>query len=593
MAEKDELPKKGNTNIQANENQDSKSGSQNLKNDQKHESTGSQEKKESEITGSIETNESENVDPVLAQELSDEVDGGTQEHEDHKADYNEKSEDELISEATKILKNLLIQDVRIPMLAIKSVLTPRWEEEKKEAQEKYLENGGNIIDFHFDQKKKDNFYKVFNEFKKLFNEYRSQLQGKMKINLELKKNLLNEIKVLAENDDLPTGKTYKEFKRINDKWKEIGHVPSESTRDLYASYRFFVDRFYDNLRLSHDLRDVDFKHNKEIKLGLIKEIQKLSEKEWSAAMGKELQRLHKDWKESGPVSMDDKESLWKSFQDSSNILHEKRKINQETAVKKNKEKLLLKEKIIEDFENLISQENTNHNQWQKSTDKAKELRESISKVGRTFSSAGDLLWERFKKSEKLFFKNRNQFYKARKLEIKKALEEKYALIAKAEEIAKRTDWELATNEIKSLQEKWKKTGFVPKKESEKVWLQFKEICNNFFDAMRSANGITRKAQRVENERNFKLSNAASIVEKAKKELSQLENNMGFFQFANSDSPIVKDAQKKVDLAKKNVEKAQEELKNIKIALRKENSEKNLSETESTEVTEAEPHKKDE
>ena len=93
MAEKDELPKKGNTNIQANENQDSKSGSQNLKNDQKHESTGSQEKKESEITGSIETNESENVDPVLAQELSDEVDGDTQEHEDHKADYNEKSED--------------------------------------------------------------------------------------------------------------------------------------------------------------------------------------------------------------------------------------------------------------------------------------------------------------------------------------------------------------------------------------------------------------------------------------------------------------------------------------------------------------------
>ncbi len=593
MAEKDELPKKGNTNIQESENQDSKSGSQNLKNEQKPEATNPQEKKESEITESIETNESENVDPVLAQELSDEVDGDTQEHEDHKADYNEKSEDELISEATKILKNLPIQDVRIPLLAIKSVLTPRWEEEKKEAQEEYIENGGNIIDFHFDQKKKDNFYKVFNEFKKLYSEYRAQLQGKMKINLELKKNLLNEIKVLAENDDLPTGKTYKEFKRINDKWKEIGHVPSESTRDLYASYRFFVDRFYDNLRLSQDLRDIDFKHNKGIKLGLINEIQKLSEKEWNAAIGKELQRLHKEWKESGPVSMDDKESLWKSFQDSSNILHEKRRINQETAVKKNKEKLLSKEKIVEDFENLISQENTNHNQWQKSTDKAKELRESISKVGRTFSSASDLLWERFKKSEKLFFKNRNQFYKARKIEVKNALEEKYALVAKAEEIAKRTDWELAANEIKSLQEKWKKTGFVPRKESEKVWLQFKEICNNFFDAMRSANGIARKAQKVENARNFKLTNAISMVEKAKKELSQLENNMGFFQFANSESPIVKDAQKKVDLAKKNVEKAQEELKNIKIALRKENSEKNLSETESTEVTEAEPHKKDE
>ena len=593
MAEKDELPIKGNTNIQVNENQDSKSGSQNLKNDQKPETTDSQEKKESEITDSIETNESENGDPVLSQDLSDEIDGDKQEHEDHKADYNEKSEDELISEATKILKNLPIQNVRIPMLAIKSVLTPRWEEEKKEAQEKYLENGGNIIDFHFEQKKKDNFYKVFYEFKKSFSEYRSQLQGKMKINLELKKNLLNEIKVLAENDDLPTGKTYKEFKRINDKWKEIGHVPSESARDLYASYRFFVDRFYDNLRLSHDLRDIDFKHNKEIKLGLIKEIQKLSEKEWSTAMGKKLQRLHTEWKESGPVSLNDKESLWKSFQDSSNVLHEKRRINQETTVKKNKEKLLIKEKIVKDFENLVSQESTNHNQWQKSTDTAKELRESISKVGRTFSNSSDLLWERFKKSEKLFFKNRNQFYKARKLEVKSALEEKYALLAKAEEIAKRTDWDLAANEIKSLQEKWKKTGFVPRKDSEKVWLQFKEVCNNFFDAMRSANGIVRKAQKEENSRNLKLTNAISMVEKAKKELSQLENNMGFFQFANSESPVVKDAQKKVDLAKKNVEKTQEDLKNIKIALRKENSEKNPSETESSEITDTEPHKKDE
>tara|TARA_B100000497_G_scaffold127157_1_gene168024 strand:- start:1109 stop:2887 length:1779 start_codon:yes stop_codon:yes gene_type:complete len=592
MAEKDELPKKGNTNIKVSENRDSKSESQGSKKDQKSELVVQKEKEESDTNDSFKMKKSETSDPVPSQELSDEIDGDKQEHEDHKADYSEKSEDDLISEASKILKSLPIQNARMPILAIKSVLTPRWEEEKKEAQEKFIENGGNIIDFYFDQKKKDDFYKVFNEFKKLYSEYRSQLQGKMKINLELKNNLLKEIKTLAENDDLPTGKTYKEFKRINDKWKEIGHVPNESTRDLYASYRFFVDRFYDNLRLAHDLRDIDFKHNKEIKLGLISEIQKLSEKEWSAAMGKELQRFHKEWKESGPVSLDDKESLWKSFQESSNILHEKRRINQETAVQKNKEKLLSKEKIIEDFENLISQENSNHNQWQKATDKAKELRESISKIGRTFSSASDLLWERFKKSEKLFFKNRNQFYKARKLEVKSALEEKYSLVMKAEEIAKRTDWDIAANEMKSLQEKWKKTGFVPKKESEKVWLQFKANCNNFFDAMRSANGIVKKAQKAENARNFKLTNANSTLEKAKKELSQLENNMSFFQFANSESPIVKDAQKKVDLAKNNVEKAQEELKNIKIALRKENSEKIHSETESK-VSDTEPHKNDE
>ena len=584
MAEKDLLPEEGNTiaeNAKKIESNDNKKDSKEKNGLKSNEQKKKKPKTKKVTKPNKETPETANSDLASSKPILEAVEEKNkeekEEHEDHTADYNEKSDEELLIEVQRILKDIPIKSARIPILAIKSVLSPRWDNERSEAQEKYIESGGNIIDFHFEQKNKEDFYQVFNEFKKLYSEYRNQLQGKMVINLELKKNLLSEIKKLAESDDLPTGQTYKEFKRINDKWKEIGHVPNDATRDLYASYRFFVDRFYDNLRLSHDLRDLDHKHNKEVKLNLIAEIKSLAEKDWTAALGKELQRLHASWKEVGPVSLEEKETLWNSFQESSNILHEKRRLKQEVATANNKERLSLKEKIVEELENLAASECSDHKQWQNSTDKAKELRESMSKIGRTFSTASDLLWDRFKKSEKLFFKNRNQFYKGKKAALKVALEDKYQLVVKAEELSIRTDWAVAVKEVKKLQEDWKKTGFVPRKDSDKVWLKFKSACNKFFDSMRSANGEMRVAQRAENNRNNKLSNALSNLEKAKRDLSQLENNMGFFQFANADSPIVKDAQKKVDEAKKIVEKAEKHLKETRIAQRKEDNDKSIAE----------------
>ena len=584
MAEKDLLPEEGNTIAKSAKKIESNDNNKDSK--EKNELKSNEQKKKKPKTKKVtkpnkETPETANSDLAISEPILEAVEEKNkeekEEHEDHTADYNEKSDEELLIEVQRILKDIPIKSARIPILAIKSVLSPRWDNERSEAQEKYTESGGNIIDFHFEQKNKEDFYQVFNEFKKLYSEYRNQLQGKMVINLELKKNLLSEIKKLAESDDLPTGQTYKEFKRINDRWKEIGHVPNDATRDLYASYRFFVDRFYDNLRLSHDLRDLDHKHNKEAKLNLIAEIKSLAEKDWTAALGKDLQRLHASWKEVGPVSLEEKETLWNSFQEGSNILHEKRRLKQEAATANNKERLSLKEKIVEELENLAASECSDHKQWQNSTDKAKELRESMSKIGRTFSTASDLLWDRFKKSEKLFFKNRNQFYKGKKAALKVALEDKYELVVKAEELSIRTDWAVAVKEVKKLQEDWKKTGFVPRKDSDKVWLKFKSACNKFFESMRSANGEMRVAQRAENNRNNKLSNAFSNLEKAKRDLSQLENNMGFFQFANADSPIVKDAQKKVDEAKKIVEKAEKHLKEIRIAQRKEDNEKSIAE----------------
>ena len=489
-------------------------------------------------------------------ESDDASDEEKDEHEDHTADYAEKTTEELLAEAKRILHDLAIEHVRVPMLAIKDILSGRWDEERSGALERFIEEGGNAIDFHYEQPSKDAFYQTFGEFKKQRSAWKAAQANQMAVNLDLKKALLDEIKKLAESDDLPTGQTYNEFKRINDRWKEVGHVPNDEARDLYASYRFFVDRFYDNLRLSQELRDLDYKHNKELKEALIAEMTALSASEWSANVGKELQRLHAAWKEVGPVAMEDKEALWDQFREASNGLHEKRRVKQEAAKEANDARLAQKEALVQELEALVGEDAGQHGAWQKQTDKAKQLREAMAKVGRTFGGQSDELWDRFKKAEKAFFKARNLYYKERKNGMKEALEAKYAMVAKAEELATRTDWADAAKEIKRLQADWKKTGFVPKKDSDKAWNKFRAACNAFFDAMRSAQGDQRAAQKADRQKQEKSLNSRQTVEQARKELAQLENNMGFFQFADPKSPIVQDAMKKVEAARKNLEKAE-------------------------------------
>ena len=479
-----------------------------------------------------------------------------EEHEDHTADYGEKETTELLEEAKRILQEVSIEQARVPMLAIKDVLMPRWEDERNAALERFVEEGGNAIDFHYEQPTREAFYQTFNEFKKRRSAWKAEQANQMSVNLDLKKALLDEIKKLAESDDLPTGQTYNEFKRINDRWKNVGHVPNDEARDLYASYRFFVDRFYDNLRLSQDLRDLDYKHNKEIKEGLIAEIKSISDKDWSATIGKELQRLHAAWKEVGPVALEDKDQLWDQFREASNILHEKRRAKQEVAKAANDERLRQKEALVAELEALAAEGAGEHGNWQKMTQKAKDLREAMAKVGRTFGGSSDALWDRFKKAEKAFFKERNNFYKSRKNTIKEALEAKYALVEQAEAMATRTDWAEASKDLKRLQAEWKKTGFVPRKDSDKAWNKFRAACNTFFDAMRNEQGDQRALQKADRQKHEKSMNSRQTVEVARKELAQLENNMGFFTYADPKSPIVQDAMKKVEAARKNLEKAE-------------------------------------
>ena len=501
------------------------------------------------------------TDATATEDESDEhSDDEQSEHDDHKADYGNKTDEELIDEAKRILTEVAIDQARVPMLAVRNVLTERWDKLKQQALEAFVKDGGNVIDFRFEHAEMERFYETFKAFKSKRSAYRKEQDKVMTDNLTTKQGLLAEVKVLAESPDLPTAATYKDFKVINDRWTATGHVPSADARDLYATYRFLVDRFYDNLRLSQELRELDYKHNKGIKEQLIADIQALVEQKWSAQVGLSLQKLHESWKEAGPVSKDDKEVLWELFKAASNTLHGKRRESHNLAKAENKNRLVAKQVIVEAMDALAQLEGNDHSIWQKGTNEAKANREAMSQAGRTFGGESDALWDRFKQSEKAFFKARNQFYKDRKNAFKQAIDEKQALIVKAKALAELEDQNQAMKEVRELQAQWKDTGFVPRKMSDAAWNEFKTACDVIYQSMRKTQKQDRVNYKADQKKHAGVRDSKSALEAARRELTKLENNMGFFQFANPDSPIVKDALKKVDQARAKVEKADKVLR---------------------------------
>ncbi len=497
---------------------------------------------------------------VATESTSDESDDHTEEereaHEDHSADYSELSDEELLAEAARVLREVPIADARVPMLALRNTLLPRLDEERQAALDAFVVGGGNAIDFHYEQKSREKFYETYNEYKKRRGAWKAEQERALAVNLDVKKAIVDELKKLAESEDLPTRATYNQFKKIFDRWKEVGPVPAEDARDLNATFRFLVDRFYDNLRLSQELRELDYKVNKEAKELLIRAVAELSVKDWSASVGAELQRIHTAWKEIGPVSLEDKEPLWEQFKAASSVLHEKRRVKFEQQKAQNSVRIEAKLAKVAEAEALRERAPKSHQAWQNVTEKLNELRAELGKIGRTFGNQSDELWGRFKAVERWAYKERNVFYRERKKNLKSALDVKLAIVEKAEALAQRTDFGAAAKEMKQLQQEWKDSGFAPKKQTDELWARFRAAGNAFFDGMRGAQGEERAVRQVAFKKAQGMQSVRQTVELARRKLAQMENNMGFFQFAKPDSPIVQDALNKVDQARRELEAAE-------------------------------------
>ena len=408
-------------------------------------------------------------------------------------EYDNMELEPLADELEKLLKSFPIQQLKKNVDAIKNAFNVKFGSELAEKKAKFLEEGGNSIDFQYSSPVKSKYNSLLSDYKKKRDAYYSDLDSQLKNNLDKRHHVINELKELIENADPKT--MYKNFKVIQTSWREIGPVPRNKYNDTWRNYHHHVERFYDLLHMSNDFRDLDFKNNLEEKLKLIEKVEALAELDNVNDAFKELQQYHKAWKEDiGPVSQEHREDVWQKFSAASKKIHDKRHDYFRSLKSQYQEIIEKKLKVIESIENYDTSKNRKHSDWQKSINDIETLRKQYFDAGKLPYSKSEDVWQKFKAATKKFNAAKNIFYKKEKSIQQDNLDKKNALIELAESYKESEDWENATNTMKKIQADWKKIGHVPRKFSDDIWKRFKAACNHYFDRLHNKQDSINKEQ---------------------------------------------------------------------------------------------------
>jgi hypothetical protein len=432
----------------------------------------------------IEKKEINEEDDVVSKENEDKVETKTELDKSNKEVEIIEYDSLTLEELTEALENLLdtqkIQHIKSSVEAIKSAFNTKFGSLLAEKKSIFLAEGGNTIDFQYSSPVKSKYNKLLSEYKKQKDIYYSNLEKQLKDNLEKRAQVIEDLKTLIETADTKT--MYKQFRDLQNIWRSIGPVPKTKYNDTWKIYHHHVERFYDLLHLSNDFRDLDFKNNLEEKLKLIEKAEFLAEMQDVNAAFKELQDLHKIWKEDiGPVAREMRDDVWNKFSAATKIIHDKRHDHFKSMKSKYAEIIDAKMLVIAEILSYDSSKNKTHNDWQKSIKDIEALRKKYFDAGKLPYSKSESIWKKFKDATKQFNQQKNKFYKQEKSTQQKNLQAKLDLIKIAESIKDSEDWETTTNTFKKIQSDWKKIGHVPRKFSDDIWNKFKTSCNYYFD----------------------------------------------------------------------------------------------------------------
>ncbi|GGK57717.1 MULTISPECIES: DUF349 domain-containing protein [Flavobacteriaceae] len=408
-------------------------------------------------------------------------------------DYESLSLDELVAELGKLVKEGQVQSINSNVNKIKSIFNLKFGKLLKAEKEKFLAEGGNIIDFQYNNPIKSTYNSFLYDFKIKRNEFYANQDAKLNSNLEEKLELIENLKHLIDNAEGAT--MYKMFKDIQTKWVAIGPIPRAKYNDTWRTYQHHVERFYDLLHLSNDLRDLDFKHNLEEKLKLIDRAEALLELEDVNTAFKELQVLHKLWKEDiGPVARENREEVWERFSEVTKKIHDNRHEFFKDMKSKFEGNIDKKLEVITAIEAIAISKNNSRADWQKSIKELEVLRNKFFSIGQVPRAKSDQIWSKFKDATRKFNVEKNKFFKNIKKEHLENLNLKKALIEKAVALKDSEDWDTTTEVMKRIQSDWKKIGHVPRKYSDKLWKEFKDACNHYFDRLHKNQDIGNKEQ---------------------------------------------------------------------------------------------------
>ncbi|MDX1462449.1 MAG: DUF349 domain-containing protein [Marinirhabdus sp.] len=404
-----------------------------------------------------------------------------EDNEEESVDYSAMTKKELIAALEKLLKNKPVQDIKKDAEDIRTEFNAKFAEELAEKKEEFLAEGGNIIDFHYSTPLKKEFNSLFFDYKEKRNNHYKNLKKDLQANLAKREELIEELKgLLSTEENINT--TYKHFKDIQERWHTAGPIPRDKYNLTWNTYHHHVENFYDFLHLNREFRDLDFKHNLDAKLKLIIRAEELQQEPDVNKAFRELQMLHKMWKEEiGPVAKEYREDVWDKFSAATKVIHDKRQEQLEKLEAVYEENYEKKKDLVAQIRAQKEKTKPNHSSWQHSMKKVQELRDAYFETGKVPRSKNKEIWNAFKEATRDFNRTKNQFYKDQKKEQYANLEKKRALVQIAEENKDSDDFETVTPLMKKIQQDWKKIGHVPRKDSDKIWKQFKGACNHYFD----------------------------------------------------------------------------------------------------------------
>ena len=410
-------------------------------------------------------------------------------------DYTILSLEELVKELQNILSNNPVNKIKDQIEVIKSAFNIKFGALLAEKKKVFLEEGGNVIDFQFTSSVKGDYNTLLSDYKKQRDAHYNAIDKQMNDNLDKRVEVIDGLKSLIENADANT--MYKEFRVLQDTWRSIGAVSKTRYNDTWKTYHHHVERFYDLLHLSNDFRDLDFKNNLEEKLKIILKAEALAASADVNEAFKELQELHKIWKEDiGPVAKDVREDVWQKFSTITKEIHDKRHEHFRDMKSKYQDIIALKLAVIDRFNAYDTSNNKTHKDWQNSIVETEKLRQEYFNAGKLPYAKSEEVWQKFKTATKKFNSSKNHFYKDEKSEQQENLKKKIALIEIAESLKESEDWEIATEAMKKVQADWKKIGHVPRKFSDDIWNKFKAACNSYFDRYHDQKNSVSKEQQA-------------------------------------------------------------------------------------------------
>ena len=381
--------------------------------------------------------------------------------------------------------------------------------EREARLKEYIEGGGDPEQYQITP---DEDEEVFKAEMGIIKERRQQQfreqEAEKEENLKKKLEIIEKIKAMVTSPE-EANKTYQEFKALQQEWREIKAVPAEKAKEMWRNYQLYVEQFYDLLKLNSEAREYDFKKNLELKTKLCEAAEKLAEEQDVISAFYQLQKLHQEYREIGPVSKELREEVWNRFKTASTVINKRHQQHFEGIRAREEENLAKKTALCEKVEAIAKEENKGSGDWERRTKEIIELQAEWKTIGFAPQKMNVKIFERFRAACDDFFGRKAEYFRGLKDTFKENAEKKRALIEKAKALQDSTDWKSTGDKLINLQKEWKTIGMVPKKLGDQLWEEFLGACNKFFEARNAATAGTR------GEENANLEKKRSVIERLK------------------------------------------------------------------------------